>query len=195
MAVIVRDGFRLDWMKTEFAPRRLDIAAFADAGATLSGTTPLHDFPRLSADAPSAPSDAVVRWQASGARRAGATGASAAWLHLVADTRVPLVCQRCLALVETELAVDRWFRFAADEETAAFEDEDAEEDVLVISRDFDLQALLEDELLMEIPVTPRHDVCPQAPSLSAVDADFEASEQTKPNPFAVLGTLRPRKSE
>lgn len=182
-------------MKTEFAPRRLDVAAFAEAGATLSGVTPLQDFPRLAADVAGASPDASVQWQARGERRPGATGAPVAWLHLAADALVPLVCQRCLAPVETALVVDRWFRFAADEETAALEDEDAEEDVLAISRDFDLQALLEDELLMEIPVTPRHEVCPQAPSLSAVDADFEASEEAKPNPFAVLGTLRARKLE
>ena len=81
-------------------------------------------------------------------------------LHLDAEATVPLVCQRCLSPVETPLTVDRWFRFVADEATAEAEDEDSEEDLLVVSRDFDLHALIEDELLMDIPVTPVHDVCP-----------------------------------
>ena len=107
---------------------------------------------------------------------------------------MPLICQRCLTPVDIELQVDRWFRFAADEDTAAAEDEESEEDVLVASRDFDLHALIEDELLMEIPVTPRHERCPEPVQLSAADPDFEAAEAARPNPFAVLGTLRSRQA-
>ena len=195
MGTIVRDGFRLDWMKTEFAPQRLDVNAFAENGGILSGSTALKDFPRLSAETTGVAPDAAVPWEARGESRTGATGAAEPWLHLMADATVPLVCQRCLGPVDTELVVDRWFRFAADEETAALEDETSEEDVLVASREFDLQALLEDELIMEIPVTPRHEMCPEPPRLSAVDEDFDAAAEATPNPFAVLGALRPPKPE
>lgn len=180
-------------MKTEFAPQRLDVTAFAENGGVLSGSTALKDFSRLSAETTGAAPDAAVPWDARGETRPGATGAAEPWLHLTADATVPLVCQRCLSPVDTELMVDRWFRFMPDEDIAALEDETSEEDVLVASRDFDLQALLEDELIMEIPVTPRHEVCPEPPRLSAVDDDFEAAAEAKPNPFAVLGTLRPDK--
>jgi uncharacterized protein len=149
----------------------------------------------LAAEATGTPPDAVVTWTADGERRTGATGGPVPWLHLEADTTVPLTCQRCLAPVDVELAVDRWFRFAPDEDTAAAEDEESEEDVLVASRDFDLHALIEDELLMEIPVTPRHDVCPDALPLSATDHDFDGAGEGKPNPFAVLGKLRNGKPE
>lgn len=182
-------------MKSEIAPQRLDVASFADVGGTRSGSALLKEFPRLSEETTGAAPDAAVPWEATGEARIGTTGATEPWLHLVADANVPLVCQRCLAPVDVALAVDRWFRFAPDEDTAALEDETSDEDVLVASRDFDLHALLEDELLMEVPVTPRHEVCPEPPKLSAVDADFEAAVEAKPNPFAVLGTLRPRKPE
>lgn len=177
-------------MTREFAPRRLDVAGFAEAAATLSGTEPLQTYPRLIAEAAGDAADAAVEWQAAGAIRTGATGMEVPWLHLTAEIRLPLVCQRCLGPVAVGLQVDRWFRFAADEASAAVEDEESEEDVLVVSRDFDLHALIEDELLMEIPVTPRHDVCPQPVRLSAVDPDFDAAETARPNPFAVLDTLR-----
>jgi len=108
---------------------------------------------------------------------------------------VPLVCQRCLSPVDSLLSVDRWFRFVADEATAEAQDEESEEDLLVVSRDFDLRALIEDELLMEIPVMPAHDVCPTPVQLSSSDEDFKAAEEAKPNPFAVLGALRSRKPE
>lgn len=191
----MRDGFRLDSMKTDFAPRRLDVAAFAECAGALSGHTRLQDFPRLSAETTGAAPEAAVPWEARGEARPGASGVAVPWLHLVADATVPLVCQRCLAPVDTELEVDRWFRFAPDEDAAALEDETSEEDVLVASRDFDLLALLEDELIMEVPVTPRHEVCPTPPKLSAIDDDFDAAADAKPNPFAVLGALRSRKPE
>ncbi|WP_213959551.1 MULTISPECIES: DUF177 domain-containing protein [unclassified Variovorax] len=182
-------------MTREFAPRRLDVAAFAEDGVTLSGHTPLLDFTRLAAETTGVSPDAEVTWTAEGEQRTGVTGAPDAWLHLEADAVVPLVCQRCLAPVDIGLSVDRWFRFVRDEETAAIEDEESEEDILVTSRDFDLHALIEDELLMEIPVTPRHDACPDAPPLSAADADFDVADGSRPNPFAVLGKLRGGKPE
>ena len=182
-------------MTREFAPGRLDVNGFAEAAATVSGDEPLQTYRRLCAEVAALSPDASVRWQAEGAHRDGPDGTPVPWLHLQAQTTVPLVCQRCLAPVEVGLKVDRWFRFAADEATAAAEDEDSDEDVLVSSRDFDLQALIEDELLMEIPVTPRHELCPEPVQLSAADPDFEAAEASRPNPFSVLGALRSRKPE
>jgi len=183
------------WMKREFAPERLDVAGFAAAAATLEAADPVPSHVRLAAELASPAPDAVVRWEATGEERAGADGKATPWLHLEAEAVVPLTCQRCLSPVETPLVVDRWFRFVADEATAEAEDEESEEDLLVVSRDFDLRALIEDELLMEIPVMPVHDVCPEPVRLSSSDEDFKAAEEAKPNPFAVLGALRSRKPE
>lgn len=193
--MIVRDRFRLTGMKREFNPTRLDVTNFAEETGSLTGSAPVSGYPRLLAELADAGATTQVQWTAAGENQGGADGAGVPWLHLEAEAVVPLVCQRCLAPVDVELKVDRWFRFAADEETAAVEDENSEEDVLVGGRDFDLQALVEDELLMEIPITPTHDVCPEVVQLSVADADFEEAEQAKPNPFAVLGSLRPRKPE
>lgn len=192
MALIVRERFRLTQMTREFAPDRLDVSSFTQAAASLSGNEPINAWPRLGAELADPAPDASVHWEAAGIARAGSAGTSEPWLHLLAGTRVPLVCQRCLSPVEIDLQVDRWFRFAADEATAAVEDEESDEDVLVSTRDFDLHALIEDELLMELPATPRHEVCPEPVQLSATDPDFEAAEAAKPNPFAVLGALRSR---
>jgi uncharacterized protein len=195
MGPIVRERFRLAPMSKEFVPGRLDVHGFADAAATLSGNDPLSGLERLSAELADPSADATVRWTATGQSRSGPDGAPVPWLHLDAQASAPLICQRCLAPVELALEVDRWFRFAPDEATAAAEDEVADEDVLVASRDFDLHALIEDELLMEIPVTPRHEVCPEPTRLSAADPDFDAAEAARPNPFAVLGALRSDKSD
>jgi uncharacterized protein len=178
-------------MTRDFAPRRLDVNGFAEAAAAISGSEPVKNYQRLHAELADPSDELSAQWEAEGQSRRGADGRAVPWLHLIARTRVPLICQRCLSPVEVALDVDRWFRFAADEATAAAEDEEAEEDVLAAARDFDLHALIEDELLMAIPVTPKHEVCPDPMRLSAVDPDFDAAESAKPNPFAVLQRLKP----
>ena len=96
----------------------------------------------------------------------------------------------CMGPVEMEVQCDRAFRFVATEALAEEEDENSEEDVLVISKHFDLLSLVEDELLMALPAAPKHPTCPQPVKLRVADADFTEVEADKPNPFAVLGQLK-----
>ena len=138
--------------------------------------------------------DLAVNWTAQGERRPGSGGQDQVWLTLTVSASVPLVCQRCMGPVEVPLSVDRQFRFVADEKTAETEDDESDEDVLVLSKAFNLQELVEDELLMDLPLVPRHEECPIAVRLEAVDADFEAQTPEKANPFAVLATLQGGKS-
>ena len=167
--------------------------AFATAADTLTGETPVSDFERLGSELAEPAADTRVTWEATGERRAGADGALAPWLHLRVEATLPFVCQRCLTPVQLPLTVDRAFRFVADEETAALEDEASDEDVLVAARDSHLLPLIEDELLMEVPVTPRHEVCPVPVPLSVATPGFAAAEEAAANPFAALDALRGRK--
>jgi uncharacterized protein len=95
--------------------------------------------------------------------------------------------------VNVPVAIERAFRFVASEEEAAAQDDDAEEDLLVLSREFNLAELIEDELVLDVPLIPRHEVCPTPVKLATADADFEASTTDKPNPFAVLAQLQGKK--
>ena len=63
-----------------------------------------------------------------------------------------------------------------------------------MSREFNLMELIEDELLMEVPVVPRHEECPVPVKLESSDADFEQANEQKENPFAVLQSLNVGKS-
>jgi uncharacterized protein len=134
----------------------------------------------------------LIQWSARGEWRERLGGAGQCWLHVVAQVRLPMVCQRCMGAVEELLEVDRSFRFVADEATAEREDEEAEEDVLVLSAQFDLIALIEDELLMALPLVPRHEPeCPAPVQFAAQDAGFEeATAQGRPHPFAALAQLK-----
>lgn len=179
-------------MTRHFSPERLDVSAFAEDAAELSGTLPVGALHRLAAEAQGPIDGRAVAWSARGEVRNPQHVQPEIWLHLQAHASVPMTCQRCLEAVDVALEVDRSFRFVADEATAAAEDDTAEEDLLAMSQAFDLPSLVEDELLMEVPVVPRHDVCPQSVSLSSADPDFDDAAAPV-HPFAVLKALKDRR--
>jgi uncharacterized protein len=172
------------------AARHLDLKALALSGGDVAGFEALSKYERLMQETRGLGGDLLVNWAAHGEMRPGASGQDQVWLSLTASASLPLVCQRCMAPVDVALSVDRQFRFVADEKTAETEDDESEEDVLVLTREFDLQALVEDELLMELPLIPRHETCPQPVKLEVLDADFDAATPEKPNPFAVLAKMQ-----
>jgi uncharacterized protein len=173
----------------DFDPFRLDVAAFAKTSGQLDGRWPLTQFDRL---IESAVADAraletgAVNWSARGESRATRGGESQVWLHLTAATALPLECQRCLKPVDTALQLERSFLFVHGEDAAAQLDADSDDDVLALTRALDLRELIEDELLLALPIVPRHDACPEP--LVAPDAEAQADE--KPNPFAALAALK-----
>jgi uncharacterized protein len=182
-------------MTRQLQASRLNVQAFAQQGEALVETTPLHDLHRLTQEAHrthDAQTGSVVRWRALGELREH-TGAEAdVWLRLEANTSIALTCQRCMQAVLIPLEVDQWYRFVATEDIAMAEDDASEEDLLVMEPQFDLLALLEDELLMALPLVPMHEQCPASlshasPSLKEQD-EYEPAE--KPNPFAVLAQLK-----
>lgn len=177
-------------MTKEHSPDRLDIKAFAQAGGHLSGHDSLLKYKRLAEEAKGLHPDLLVDWQADGEIRTVAGLGAQVWLRLKVHATVPMQCQRCLGPVDVPLDIDREFRFVADEATAEALDDECEEDLLVLSREFDLRQVIEDELLMELPVVPRHEECPTTVPLSSSDEDFEEANNQKPNPFAALASLR-----
>jgi uncharacterized protein len=181
-------------MKKGFDPRKLDVRRFAEEDGTLASEDALRDYPRLAGETSGDTAAIHVRWSARGELRNPGHVRPEAWVHLEAVATLPLVCQRCLAPVEIPVEVARAFRFAKDEATAAAEDDEADEDVLAESREFNLLELVEDELLMDLPVAPRHVICPVLPSFSSGDPAFDAAQAEKKNPFEVLKALKPGKS-
>ena len=177
-------------MTKTFHPERLDVKAFAQAGGHLAGHATLLKYERLAEEAQGLHPDLRVDWYADAELRTDAGEGVQHWLHLRAEASFPMLCQRCLLPVDVPLQVDRWFRFVADEATAEALDDEVEEDLLALSREFDLHALIEDELLMALPVVPRHDECPTPVTLASSDDDFEQASAEKPNPFAALASLR-----
>jgi uncharacterized protein len=176
-------------------PRALDVAALARRGSSLQGQLPLARLARL-ASSLAGPSDHMAHWSAV-VRAVPVPGTEAEpWLALHARAEVPLVCQRCLQPMIETLAVEREFRFVRSEEHAEREDEAAEEDVLALPPRLDLETLIEDELILALPLVPRHAVCPAplpaaiARPAAAAGAEPAAAEAAPAHPFAALAALR-----
>jgi len=160
-------------------PRALALHAFCQGGGPLHGRWPLSGMARLSTSFCAA-SDGDATWRARGWLVPVLGGEPEVWLELQGEAEVPLECQRCLQPMKEGLQVQRRFRFVRSEDEAARLDEESEDDVLALPARLDLQSLLEDELILALPIVPRHGVCPE-PLEEAAPA---------PNPFAALAALR-----
>lgn len=167
---------------------RLDVEAFAVDAATLDGQWPLAELPRLAASANEPGPDHPVTWRVAGRLVKARVGTPEVWLDLQARVTLPLQCQRCLESVETALEVQSALRFVAGEEQAAELDADSEDDVLALSRALDLRELIEDELILALPLVPTHERCPEPLVAPPEDPAFERAG--KPQPFAVLAALK-----
>lgn len=176
-----------------FDPLKLDVEAFAREGGALQGDWPAETLERL-AEA-SAPESEVsqwppVQWSVRGELRAQRGGEAQVWLNVEAGAQVAVTCQRCLQPVREDLSVSRWFRFVRDEQQAADLDMDSDDDVLAMARNLDLRELVEDELLLTLPVVPRHEVCPDPLPHANVEEDEVDAAEERPNPFAALAALK-----
>jgi uncharacterized protein len=170
---------------------RIDAKAFAKAQSHLSAQTPLALLERFQQDCVGeVPGE--VTWAIQGSMRPSLSGGQSAWLHLMASATVPVTCQRCLGVVDLLLNVNQDFRFVADEATALAEDDASTEDLLVFSHDLDVLELVEDELLMALPIVPMHEVC-ESKHAQTLTPGAGGGEDDKPHPFAVLAALRARK--
>ena len=122
----------------------------------------------------------VLHWQARGA----ATPSGAAAFHLDVDGTITLICQRCLEPMAISIAIHSRFRIVADESAAmAIDATDDDYDAMVGSESFDLDALIEDEVILALPLAPRHAQCPGS-------VDTLPPTERKLSPFAMLASLK-----
>jgi uncharacterized protein len=185
LAPIYTDGM----VTRTFDPSRLDVVMLATDGSALQGEWPADELPRLLESALPMSEwmpPPAVRWELRGRLQPKAGSAPEVWLNLVASCRVALTCQRCLQTVHESLHAERDFLFVSDEAHAQALDDELEADVLVISRAFDAKSLVEDELILTLPLVPRHLNC-------AFPAGFTPEDEVSApadNPFAALANLK-----
>ncbi len=156
----------------------IDAFEFCRLGEQRSGVTPVAALARLSAEA--ANTSGEIRWSLTGGRHPKGF----AQLVMQVDGDVGLICQRCLAVfrhpvVSQAVLVLARDEVAADEVEQTLDDDSI--DVIVGSTTQDLLQLVEDEALLSLPLSPRHDICPG-------DAPKVVSDKPE-SPFALLKKL------
>ena len=96
-------------------------------------------------------------------------------LHLRINSELPVICQRCLD--EMLVKLDLKFDYLLSDSSVNAVDESDELDWLEINSEMDVRELIEDELLLAMPIAPVH-------ATSCTELSMQSGE--KPNPFAVL---------
>ena len=100
-------------------------------------------------------------------------------LSLAVQTNLPLICQRCFAPMPQSMDVQFEFAICDEPPEALLEDEDV--DWLEYSAESTFESVVEDELLMALPIAVMHEG-------SCTPLQKTAGE--KPNPFAALKNLK-----
>lgn len=163
-------------------PILIDPLAFAREGQSLSGEAPVASLgERVLAELSGA--EGIVRYTLSGS----VDRLQRPRLALVVEVEVSVQCQRCLEPMVEPLSLSSVVTLFTDEgrlEDAVEADEEL--DAIMAEPELDVMALIEDEIIMGLPVSPRHDACESGA--------FEPVKADKPNPFAVLATLKKNRS-
>jgi len=168
----------------------IDAFTFSRLEEQRSGSILVADLPRLAEE--SANTIGELNWSLQG----GKDSLGHAQLKLAVAGAVQLMCQRCLTPFAFDIDSESILILAKNEENAdeieALLDDD-EVDVVVGSKTFNIMDLIEDEVLLAIPQSPKHAVCPDLPLASATTtAAIEVEVGKKESPFAVLKKINGR---
>jgi len=104
------------------------------------------------------------------------------WLQLDIAGEPVLCCQRCLGGMKYPLAIRSRLQLIAP--GADWPDDDLEDDsadAIAADAELNVLSLVEDEVLLALPIAPRHEQC-ESPSASA--------SGNGPSPFAALADLK-----
>jgi uncharacterized protein len=165
----------------------IDSLKFAADGGCITGKLALSSLPRLA--------DVLVHqtgWlecELSGYRDEGKSDVGFG-LRLRVSGRLGLHCQRCLAEVDFECAVDSsLLLIAPGAEWPEDELESDDHDAIPASRELSVRELVEEEVLLALPIVPRHADC-LPPAVVAGAGSEVGSETDRSSPFAALAGLK-----
>ncbi|WP_456374566.1 YceD family protein [Thiolapillus sp.] len=163
-------------------PDRVDPRRLAREGQTLSGSLPLDSLPRLAALLQDATKEADFSLRFGRDRERRFT------VDLALKAELVLECQRCLESMVLEVDTHTPLALVAGPMEA--EQLPAELDPLTLAAEeyLDVAALVEDELLLAIPASPRHADAECSSHLK--EQQNPLAERENDNPFAILAKLR-----
>ena len=154
----------------------IDSLSFARDARILEGELPVAGFERIQDGLTG--NVGVIRYRIEG----GLGERNRPQLHLQLDGVLSLCCQRCLEGIEYPLQVSNVLEFVGNEDELTQEEiEDDSRDFLPAQSEVDVVALIEDEIILDLPSAPRHESCVLPAS---------AQDDPEDSPFAVLKGLR-----
>ena len=132
----------------------IDGLEFARTGSKLQGAWPVADFPRLRDVLRT--NEGTLRYELRGVPQEQGRPA----LRLKVDGALQFVCQRCLGALEIPLHLDVSLQLAATQAEVDTGPVEAEgPDKIVAGRQMPVREMVEDEVLLAIPIAPRHERC------------------------------------
>ena len=181
-------------MSANTFPAQIEPFKWAEQGFTWSGQLPLKSFPRIAHEAVGSIDN---QWIQVDCKLSMDAYHRIVWLDAQLSTTVTLQCQRCLGTVEEQIESTVHVAMLNDEAHADFLDEDADfivlgEDLGTKKGDFDSSAsvdliyILEDELLLSMPGSPKHDAC-EHKHRPVIQTEVE---EKRDNPFEILAGLK-----
>lgn len=175
-------------------PTQIEPFKWAEQGFQWAGQVPLTRFVRIAREAIAQVEPQSV--QVSCRLYIDEYHRRVAWLDGELKTQVSVVCQRCLEPIDVPLETSVHLALLMDEALVERLDEDADfvilsEEQIVHGTDdvdnaIDLIELLEDELLLSMPISPRHESC-EHKHQPAIQAE---PEEKRDNPFEILAGLK-----
>lgn len=165
-------------------PSHIDPRKLADRANTLEGDWPLKQFARLCEQLVSDAGNVHARFEF------GRDEQRMIVMRGELDVEVQMVCQRCLE--PATLPVHSEFIYAVLKEGASLDGLPKGYDALEVGEEpLDLIAVVEDELLLALPIVPAHDPdkC-QHPAGFAAAPEPSVNEVSRSNPFDVLAQLK-----
>jgi uncharacterized protein len=165
-------------------PEVLDAWRAVAAKRRYAGVLPLSSLPRLASGL--ADTDGEVRYTLEFYRDAAGT----ACIEVEASAQLPLTCQRSLRRFLWPVnVVQRIGLVTREQDEAALPA--GFEPLLLPGSELRPADVIEDELILALPLVPRHESCPEPLPMAA--GEEQGLEETAPNPFAALAALkRPR---
>jgi len=155
-------------------PAAIDGLAFARSAGMLKGRLDMESLPRL---ARSACSMAVLDFILEGEiNERGKPG-----IRLAVDGSVRMQCQRCLGDVDLPLRLETQLQLAVNEAEILAADDDIER--VVAGHEMSVAALVEDEVILALPMVPKHVRCRAAAG---------AEGGAEPSAFQALAALKKR---
>ena len=132
----------------------IDGLEFAKAASRLQGAWPVAEFPRLHDALRS--TAGTLHYELQGVPEEQGKPA----LRLTVWGELHLACQRCLGTLAFPLRIETSLRLAATQAEVDAEPLEAEgPESIVAGREMQVKALVEDEVLLAIPIAPRHEAC------------------------------------